>query len=395
MILEPRQQVLLQSLRLAGRLSRWELHEATGIRPNTVGTDVAMLLQERIVRECKAEIEGRGRPRIPLEIDPDHRHVIGLAIRPGRVDIARLNLLGDAVGESRTQAVEEPDRLAALAAGLLRDNLGPRTVGLGFAVPGFVDPHAHTILSGSAAGGEHTVSLQSLYDTADKLPVALENDMHALAARWLLTHEPDTEQDRDQDVLLVYLEDGQLGAAMLINGRPNRGCVIGGNELGHTRLPVETDPSYMGHKGTLESVGSTAFLRRQDGRSVSLARRAEQYDGTDLAMSRMLELLGMGIANAVNFMRPNRVVLVSDLLRHRRFADALITQTRSQVLREIDRRTVVELWPQAASDPAHTAGWLALANFYFQGWVQVRPENGRQVDAAATRPARGRSTARA
>ena len=48
----PRQRSVLQAIWRTGRLSRRDLHEQTGIRPNTVGSDAAMLLKQGILREC-------------------------------------------------------------------------------------------------------------------------------------------------------------------------------------------------------------------------------------------------------------------------------------------------------------------------------------------------------
>ena len=67
-----------------------------------------------------------------------------------------------------------------------------------------------------------------LLEVADGRPLAVENDMHALAARWLQEHH----RQPTEDVVLVYLDDGQLGSALLVRGEPNWGCLVGGNELG-------------------------------------------------------------------------------------------------------------------------------------------------------------------
>ncbi|EQD32844.1 transcriptional regulatory protein, partial [mine drainage metagenome] len=76
-------------------LSRWEIHELTNNTPNQVGTDAAELIKQGLLRERIPNIAGPGRPRVPLEIDPSRRYVLGLAIRPGHVELARLNLRGD------------------------------------------------------------------------------------------------------------------------------------------------------------------------------------------------------------------------------------------------------------------------------------------------------------
>jgi len=366
---------MLQALRRHGRLSRWELHDRTGIRPNTVGSDVAAMLEAQIVRECEAEAEGRGRPRVPLEIDDQNRHVIGLAIRPGHVEIVRLNLLGKAIDASVTKQIPESASIAPTARELLESKLDDKTLNIGLSTPGFVDPIGQQILFSSAMGGNHGVSLQPLYDAAGDLPLALENDMHALAARWLLTHE----QDQDEDVLLVFFGDGQLGAAVLINGRPNRGCVIGGNEIGHTRLPVETEQCYCGFTGCLERIGSSDFLKRQDGDDTPLEQRVSQYKSDDKAMNTMIELLATGLSNTVNFIRPNRLVLVSELTGQPAFGTAVVDAIANRVLDVIAQRVQIEIWNQPAANPSESAGWLALANFYYQGWDQYRPESSAPV----------------
>ena len=385
-----RHRVILQTLWNEGALSRWELHERTGIRPNTVGADTAALLEEGIIREgaptssprgrrmAGAKVteqprsksgRARGRPRVPLEIDPARRSVLGLAIRPGRVEVARMNLTGKLVGQGADRPITDAGRIIRTARDLLKDFVDDKTLCVGLATPGFADPEEHTILLSSAWPGQGEVSLQPIYEIAGKVPYLLENDMHALAARWLLAHRA---EQRD-DVLLVYFDDGQLGSALLVNGRPNRGCVTAANELGHTRLPVETERCYCGHVGCLERICSSNFLARTGKKKATLEERAAQFDHNDEGISRMIELLAMGISNAVNFTRVNRLVLVSQLTRHEAFADAIVDSVKGQMLAELTARTKIDLWNQPASQSAENACWLALASLYCEGWL---PANG-------------------
>ncbi len=388
-----RHRVILQTLWNEGALSRWELHERTGIRPNTVGADTAALLDEGIIREGAPtssprgrrmagvkEVEqprsksgrARGRPRVPLEIDPVQRNVLGLAIRPGRVEVARMNLVGKQISPAADRPITDAGRIIRTARDLLKEHIDEKTLCVGLATPGFADPEEHTILLSSAWPGQGEVSLQPIYEIAGKVPYLLENDMHALAARWLLAHRA---EQRD-DVLLVYFDDGQLGSALLVNGRPNRGCVTAANELGHTRLPVETERCYCGHVGCLERICSADFLSRVGKKKGTLAERAAQFDNDDDGMARMIELLAMGISNAVNFTRVNRLVLVSQLTRFEAFADAIVDSVKGQMLAELAARTKIDVWNQPASQSAENAGWLALTSLYCDGWL---PSNGNHL----------------
>src|SRR5688572_17690261 len=147
--IDSRQREILRLLWSSGRLSRWELHRRTGVNPNAIGVDVAGLLGGGIIRECQSEVAGPGRPRIPLEIDPTVRHVIGLAISPGRVEAGRLTLRGSLLGRPIGRNVTEPGKTVSVAQALLREALTDQTLAVGLSVTGFVDPIERAILTSS------------------------------------------------------------------------------------------------------------------------------------------------------------------------------------------------------------------------------------------------------
>jgi len=372
--LDARQREILRLLWREGRLSRWELHRRTGVNPNAVGLDVGVLLNEKIVRECQSEVVGPGRPRIPLEIDPAVRHVIGIAVSPGKVEVGWLSLRGNPLGRPIARATSNRAKTIAAAQALLKEAMNNQTLAIGLSVTGFVDPSQRATLLSSSFAGQKAASLAPLYDIAGDRPLVLENNMHALAAWWSLIHQAESYED----VLLVAINDGQAGAALLIDGRPNRGCVTGANELGHMRFFVETEMCYCGHRGCLERIGSTEFLRLRGVSSGTLMEHASRYQtenadpAADKALDEVLDYLSAGLANAVNFIRPNRLVLASELTRYPAFSAALQRSIRSRVLTEIVKRVRIDLWDQANSHSAETAGWLALVTLYRDGWATPR-----------------------
>src|SRR5687768_1932522 len=97
-VIDHRQRRVFRALWAERRLSRSELHARTGLTPNGVGTLAEAMLRDGLLRECApapgTRPNGAGRPRVPLEIDPTRRHVIGLALEPGQVDVCRLGLSG-------------------------------------------------------------------------------------------------------------------------------------------------------------------------------------------------------------------------------------------------------------------------------------------------------------
>lgn len=370
MLVQERQRKILHALLQAGRLSRSELHAVTGIRKNTICDDTAELLDQGILRELDALRAQRGRPRTPLEIDPDRRHVVGLAIRPGHVEVNRSNLIGQPIDEPQRKNVRQPNALISTAAELLASRLDSSTLSVGLSTPGLIDQQQHRLLLSSVAPESGVVSLEPLFAVGGQTPVILENDMHAIAACWLLTHR----QDPLRDTLLVYLDDGQLGGSLLIAGRPNRGCVHGANELGHTRLGVETDVCYCGQVGCLERVLSTPFLHRLGCANLTLDQAIASFDGGDAALRRIIDLLGMGIANAVNLTRVDHLVLLGAFNPYASFTEALINSIRSQVLGAMATKVEISLWGEQQSRNAFNAGWLALANLFYEGWDRMPAE---------------------
>src|SRR5215207_6548472 len=118
--IDSRQREILRLLWRGGRLSRWELHRQTGVNPNAVGVDVAGLLKQGIIRECQSAVAGPGRPRIPLEIDPAVRNVVGIAVSPGRVEAGRLTLRGQLLGRPLSRNTGDPAKTISAARALLR-----------------------------------------------------------------------------------------------------------------------------------------------------------------------------------------------------------------------------------------------------------------------------------
>lgn len=364
----PQSGVLLL-LRNEGPLSRSELHEHTGMRPNTVGDHVAALVDLGLVCEQSAEAQGPGRPRVPLTIDTSRLNVVGAAIRPHHVEACRLNLRGEQLGRRYERRVDRPQRLMATAERVLRDAINEQTYLVGLSTTGFVDPGNRRILFSSAFQGQQSTSLDSLFGVTGQRPLVVDNDMHALAARWLQEHR----HPLGEDVLLVYFDDGQLGAALLVRGEPNWGCLVGGNELGHTRLCAETDECYCGHTGCMERICSTEFLQRHGAGAGAgtLLEHVMQYDEADSAVDTMIDLLATGLANPINFIRPHRVVLVSQYTRYAPFINALMRAIRSRVIIELVDRVHYHNWDQPATGAGETAGWLGLAALYHPEWTRT------------------------
>ena len=336
-------------------LSRSELGEVVGLHANTITRMVDALICKGYLREGASEQSGgRGRPKIPLEVDPVRTCVGGIAIAAGGVEAVALNLLGQPLGEPAKVATTNSAGIAKAVAGLLGGLLPKKPLGLGVSVTGVVDPESRRILWSSAAPASE-LDLAPLLARAGGTPVVLNSEVQALGMRWLMSH---VEAEHD-DTLVVTLEDGAVGASLLVGGRAYTGCVLGGNELGHMSLNVETARCYCGGTGCVERVFSTDYLHRLGGRG-SLGD-AFAAPALSEASRRLVDLAALGVANATVFARPHRVVVAGALARCDRFRDALERAWRGRLPAVFRDRVALSWYETKATLSAETAGWLAIA----------------------------------
>jgi hypothetical protein len=90
-------------------------------------------------------------------------------------------------------------------------------------------------------------------------------------------------------------------------------------------------------------------------------------------MDEMSKHLACALSNAVNFVRPHRLVLVSPLTRYRAFGDALLRMTRAMVLPQLVDLVRFDLWDEPGAGSAESAAWLAMAELLYGGWNQPEP----------------------
>lgn len=355
---------LLYLLHRNGPRSRQQLSELTGWRPNTVGDVSSSMIKAGLVYEGEPVAIGPGRPSVPLHIDGNRRCVLGVAIRPGQIEACRMNLLGQRLGDAISLPLVDNENPITQVEQLVRQMIDTDIIAFGLSVTGLLDSDSQSILFSFALPNQPALSIAPIIDAAGDVPIVFDNDMHAMASRWLLTHEA----DEDEDLLIVHLRDGAIGAALIIDGQPNRGSVVGGNELGNTQLPVGE------HKHRLEQIFSSRMLKQWSNGDVigNLDRRLRRCADDDVALARIVDLLALGLANSVNLIRPGCLVIASEYACYSRFISRLMTLVESYTLGPLIDRMRTELWTNSAAEPAEDAGYLALAHLYQKrSWVAV------------------------
>ena len=354
----PRLAEEMNLIRKMERCSRSDLHRLMNCRKNTIGQDVNTLIQMGLMRETELQSLPRGRPSVHLEIDTDTRHVLGVAIMPGMVSCGRYNLLGQPLEMPTNLTVDDPSQILKATRRLIKQMHDNQTILTGLSIPGMLDRDHCKVLSSSTWPDGKSVSLKSLNQLTDSRLI-FDNTTNALGTRWLLEHANTPLHDH----LLIFLSDGILGATLLINGHPIDGCIICSNELGHTRLPLDTPRCYCGQTGCLERIFSTAYLK-QLGENNKLSKAIADAP-TSPKIRQITDYLTMGLANAVNFCRPSHVTIMTDLPDMDDYIDVLVEQIRDQLLREFANRIQMHKWTEPNAQPDASGAALALAQIYW------------------------------
>jgi glucokinase len=184
---------------------------------------------------------------------------------------------------------------------------------LGFGLPSTIDQRAgraHSSVHIPLAG----VDFRSRMEQRFGLPVAMDNDANAAAvAEWQLGAGSGTLH-----MIMLTLGTG-IGGGLILDGRPYRGSVGAGAELGHMVLQYDGPPcggscNGRGHFETLASGTAADAVARvviaADATAHDLVRLASGGEASARdALTRLGRILGAGLVSLVNIFNPEVIVL--------------------------------------------------------------------------------------
>jgi glucokinase len=184
---------------------------------------------------------------------------------------------------------------------------------LGFGIPSTIDQR-----SGRAVASVHIplagIEFRARMGERFGLPVAIDNDANAAAiAEWKLGAGAGT-----RDMIMLTLGTG-IGGGLILDGKPYRGSIGAGAELGHMVLKYDGPPCIgtcpgRGHFEALASGTAANAVARsvlgEDATGHDLVRLASEGDARATeALAGIGRILGAGLASLVNVFNPEVIVL--------------------------------------------------------------------------------------
>jgi len=364
---------VLRGLYTLGMPTRHELAALTGLSFATVANIVNELLGIGMLVEAGREDSGGGRPRARLRIDPDRGLLVG-------IDVAETYVHADVFDAALTKVshhehpIADPAEVMEEVVGIVIEAIlrhpGKEVLGAGVSMPGQVEPVTGVSVF-APNWGWSDVPVQRLLQERLSVPIHVDNPLKAttVAELWF-------GHGREVDNLVTINLGTGVGAGIAIDGQLIRGVTNNAGEWGHTTLIMDGRACRCGRRGCVEAYTGVPGIRTtlaeiapahpwldetQQGFIVALAEGLAVGDPIAQAvLARLAYDLGAALANVVNMINPERIVLTSWTAT--RLGEWLLEPTRARMASEAitGSAEIVGLVPSSAPESPVALGMATL-----------------------------------
>lgn len=325
--------LILNLLWTEREISRADLSRRTGLSRSTVSAIVHDLLRTGLVRESHAGVSTGGRRPIMLEFEDEASFIVGIELGATHVSCVLTDLrckvkaCWSVAVPVRDQPEVALDKMVTGVRAVLdaRGVQPSQLLGIGVAVPSPVDSRRPGELLPLLVPKWQGYNIATHLAQSFSPPVFIDNDANlgALAELWWVAGA------EVRNLLYIKVATG-IGAGLIIDRRIRRGSGGIAGEIGHTAIDLNGAPCVCGLRGCLTTVIGTQFLLEraaEDARTSGSRRPAPRTldELVDLALrgdSVAAELirytgrqLGIGVANMLNLLNPDTVVLAGGITR--------------------------------------------------------------------------------
>lgn len=303
--------------------------------------------------------------------------VVGLVPEDGGVPAA-LRVRATRSMKGADDAVGHIARLAREAVSEVRQRAGtpPRVIGVGVGCPGPVDREEGMVLDAFNLGWD-AFPLRDRLEEALELPVVLENDANCAAwgEWWQGAGRP------FRSMVCLTLGTG-IGGGLVVEGELIRGVTGTAGEVGHMTIALAGRRCACGNDGCLEAYASGPAIaaRAREGLEAGAESALLELVAGDLdritavtvyealvqgdayargVMGETAKILGVGVANILNVLNPEAVIIVGGVTRA---GEYLFAPLRAEVRRRAFRRAqeVARILPGHIPDRAGVTGAAGL-----------------------------------
>jgi predicted NBD/HSP70 family sugar kinase len=320
--------LVLDVIRHFEPISRADIAKQTKLTPAAVSSIADELIACKIIQETGYSDENRvGRKAVMLNINSSKLHVISIGFNNEDIFFGMVNLKGqyqtvkiyEKLGEATPETIfplmfKEIDSIIRN----MEEN-DQQLLGLGIAFPGPVDLVSGKILHTGTFKNFQNYSILERLKTRYQFPICIENDADAaaLAENWF------GKRAEVNSLFFILLEKG-IGSGFVIKGNLFRSQNHLSSEFGHMIVIPDGPLCHCGNFGCLETVASARAIAKE---SLELLEQRTSLQADTIEIDDIFNLilndeqlsnklfgkactyLGMAIANVVNLLTPDIIVL--------------------------------------------------------------------------------------
>lgn len=314
---------IVTALRIAGPLTQAELARRTSLAPSTVSGIVSILAERGIVR---AGDQPGGRKGRLIHLDLEDRYVLGVELGNGHLSLALATLSSRVVDFVRRPLAlgADAETSVGLVESLLADMLASagasRTdlVRGGVAVPAPLDVHGVLSTSPLIFPSWAGIDIATLFTERFGFPFAVDNDANLGALADYLWGAG----QGSHSMVFVGMNYG-FGAGIVLEGTLFHGATGVSGEIGHTTVDENGDFCQCGNRGCLNTIASinralellAPIYPEIDSTEKLLEAAAQGLPQAIRVLTDMGRASGVAIANVVNLLNPEVIVIGGDLTR--------------------------------------------------------------------------------
>ncbi len=330
---------ILDLIRQKKAISKIELSKLTGLSPTAIGAITSELQEQGYIYETgSGESRGGRRPRL-LELKPGSFYSVGIDFDVDYMNLVLVDITGEIIGESsckvaRWESVENViEKMELLIEEAINSYItnGQRLLGIGVSIPGLVDWEKAKIIMAPNLGWQN-IDFKSYMHKFRDVPLYIENEAmaSAICENWIGSCQ------QIENFVCINIKSG-IGAGIFINGKLYRGAGGTAGEIGHIAVDEDGPRCGCGNFGCLETMSSAKYIEQK---AIKLARQGvspkladiEDIDrisiddvvkaareGDEAATGILKEsgrYLGIAIANIVNILNPEKIVIGKDFTKY-------------------------------------------------------------------------------
>ncbi|MED3647954.1 ROK family transcriptional regulator [Halalkalibacterium halodurans] len=328
-------QIVLQTIRKEAPLSRAQVSLTTGLNKGTVSSLVAELIADNLVYEVGPGESSGGRRPVMLMFQNKAAFAIGINIAVNYLSGVLTDLVGNVLEKVEWSLhVKEFDHVNQQMVQLIEQLMKaapPSTygiIGIGVAVPGIVNEEGDVLFAPNLNWRE--IPLKKQLEEHFQLPIAVENEANAGALG-----EKVFGKGKESENMIFFSIGIGIGSGIIFGNSLYRGKGGYSGEVGHMSIETNGPLCTCGNKGCWELFASEKAVLQQ-GEALyeevltldDLFEKARKGEQTAIDLFQKIGVyLGTGIANMINALNPELVVVGNRMVKGRPWLEHSLKQT--------------------------------------------------------------------